>query len=106
MPKGDALSDEELLRANDWINEKAVSPTDACPVCGSPKNSVFPALTQVRVADVPSPGLLPMVMTICRNCGFVRFFSAVVMGLMEGNWPNKDSLRAEEAEGDDASTAT
>jgi len=62
-----------------FINRKAADPNDKCVVCGSPLNHVLP--TEYSVVVQPDEGavasglLMPLYVTACRNCGFVRLFS-------------------------------
>ena len=71
------------------INSKAVLPDDACQVCGSPNNTVQGQVYHLPVA--PADGALvsgqamPVAVTICYNCGFVRLFSVnIVKQLLDG----------------------
>lgn len=88
MPGPDGkLSPAEHMMCVNWINEKAASPNDACAVCGSPDNSVGLDIFQVRAGPAPRTAgqgvpYIPSVITSCNNCGFIRFFNALVLGLI------------------------
>lgn len=107
----DELTEDEVSKAIAWINEKATSPIDACPVCGSRHNTVLNAMGRLGFSDVSSPGTMPLVVTLCYTCGFVRLFNAILLGLRPSDDPEAvAAIYAEIAEQDgkeasDASTA-
>jgi hypothetical protein len=73
----------------DHINEKSVAPNDECPVCGSPDNTVMsePYQLSIRAKEgaIASGRFMPVITTVCRNCGFVRMFNEIVLRhLIEG----------------------
>lgn len=82
-PKVAELSEEFRNEVTQHINRKAVSPNDACPVCGSHFNVVDENVLQVPTRMVPdtifSSSFVPVVTTVCLNCGFVRMFSENVI---------------------------
>lgn len=74
------LSPSDGKRISDHINERATSSDDECVVCGSPVNIVSEMEMSVLVQSIENnpinSGLaLPVYVTICNNCGFVRMFS-------------------------------
>lgn len=77
------LGQEHSNKVVDFINRKAVSPNDACPVCGSPKNTV--AHTAYKIEAQPAEGVpfsgvqMPLFATVCFDCGFVRLFSELIV---------------------------
>jgi hypothetical protein len=82
IPSGIKLTPEQILTVVDLINRKAMSPNDACPVCGSPKNVVLDDVYRVSVSsETLSVGgqFQPLISTVCGNCGFVRFFNRIVV---------------------------
>lgn len=87
-PFADHLTDEEIDKAIDWINRHATSPTDACSVCGSPHNSVLSGLARLDFRNVEPPGTMPLVVALCYNCGFVRVFNAILLGLRPSDDPD------------------
>jgi hypothetical protein len=78
-PTERGLTDDLRNEITHFINQKAVSPTDACPVCGHHFNLVGEDSYQVQVRMEPdtvfSTSFMPLFTTVCFNCGFVRFFS-------------------------------
>jgi len=85
------LTREELARATDWINQKAVKPNDGCQICDSPHSEVQPGFAPLPGGVSPFGDgmgwLHPCIVTICQNCGFMRYFNAVVMGFLPGYQP-------------------
>lgn len=73
------LSQEYSERITEFINERAVAPNDECPVCGHFFNIVAPTPYTLTVQEaegaVSSGREMPMLATVCHNCGFVRLFS-------------------------------
>ena len=65
------------------INRKAVAPNDACPVCGSPLNMVadlgFKIAAKEAHGAVEGGREMPLLATVCRDCGFTRFFNRIVV---------------------------
>lgn len=83
----DVMTVEEVTRCISWINEKAISENDACVVCGSPDNVVIDQI--FRIASIPhttsKQGIqryAPSIATVCRRCGFTRFFNAYALGIL------------------------
>lgn len=93
-------------RVSDLINEKAVSPNDACPVCGSPNNTVTPDEYSVSVTAsegaVSSGRAMPVMATVCTNCGFVRFFSAIMLRELLGIVEPSQTIEPTSEGGDNA----
>lgn len=82
VPTSVKLTPEGVAAAIDHINRKAVSPNDACPVCGSPNNTVLEEIYQLSVAStIPMVGgqHQPLISTVCNSCGFVRFFNRIIV---------------------------
>ena len=81
--EAEQLTPEYANEVTDHINRKATSPDDACPVCGHWYNMVTP--TPYRVTALPtedafgSGQIMPVLATVCHNCGFVRFFSRFIV---------------------------
>jgi hypothetical protein len=81
-PESVKLTTDEVGDIIDHINRKAISPIDACPVCGDPNNEVVSDLYRL---DVLYPGPMiggshqPLISTVCNNCGFVRVFNRLVV---------------------------
>lgn len=81
-PQRVVLSPVESVAIVDHINRKAVAKDDACPVCGSPANTVISDVYRLPVlTDSPAFGgaYQPIVTTVCNNCGFVRMFNRLVV---------------------------
>lgn len=76
------LTHEQNIRIVEHINRKAVSPDDACVVCGSRVNHVVESTYAVAtIRMVPSVGgtYMPLIATVCHDCGFVRFFNKIIV---------------------------
>jgi hypothetical protein len=81
------LSDEQLKHANEWFQTKLGPPI--CPECKAEGVSVIRMMHGVYSGSHTSEGvqiyhhdrLAPLVGLCCQNCGNIRYFSAVVMGL-------------------------
>lgn len=80
------LTPEELLQAKTWINEKAYRKGDPCQVCESPLSEIQSTLANVpggvSPIDLESGWIYPSVVTLCTNCGYTRYFNAIIMGLV------------------------
>lgn len=76
--------DQSYARAVvDHINKKAVSPNDACQVCGSHVTIVsdmpFKILVKEKEGAVDSGREMPLLATVCNNCGHARFFNRIIV---------------------------
>lgn len=88
MPDEDGkLSQDEFKRVQKYLAEKETKAE--CPSCGKGVWSV-----QTHIAMLPSTLRFgkaqiayPSVILICQTCAFMRFHSAVVMGLMKKEAP-------------------
>jgi len=99
------LGREHSNKVVEFINRKAVSPNDACPVCGSPKNTV--AHTAYKIEAQPAEGVpfsgvqMPLFATVCFDCGFVRLFSEMIVNhLIEQEEASKTTATVGGADGD------
>lgn len=75
------LTTDETNRYVDFLNRKALSPTDACPVCGHHLNLVNEYVFNIPTLGAPAPlgrRSMPVFATVCYNCSYVRFFSRLV----------------------------
>ena len=75
---GRSLTAEENSAVTDHINRKAAHPQDACSVCGSPLNLVAPSAYRLTVqadAEGRTNSMMPVYVTACLNCGYIRMFS-------------------------------
>ena len=67
----------------DHINRQSIAPDDACPVCGHWYNMV--TFTPYQITALPqseavsSGEVMPVLATVCHNCGFVRLFNRAVV---------------------------
>lgn len=81
-PENVVLTPEEASAFTDHINRKAISPTDACPVCGSAANFVVREVYRLPVATtqvVVGGEYQPLLTTVCHGCGFVRLFNKIIV---------------------------
>ena len=75
------LAKEQIKKLQDWMVAKGVS--DTCPSCGKNVWETGDIIGQIPYAK----GALtigvssPMVQMGCKNCGFVRLYSATLIGL-------------------------
>lgn len=79
-----SLTRDEAQQVADHINERALGgPSDPCQVCGKGESVVHHSLVGVDAGISFSAERIafPAVITICMNCGFIRQFSATVVGL-------------------------
>ena len=79
------LNNESLAAVREWLKTKATH-TAACPACGNAKADVGDiVLAPVYVAPgATTTGVtgVPMLQLLCDNCGYVRLFSAIKLGLV------------------------
>lgn len=77
------LSQEQNSRIVRYINEKAASENDACPVCDSPVNTVlqfvFVIDAEATSGSLASGRHMPLYTTMCHDCGYVRFFNKILV---------------------------
>lgn len=76
------LTEAEQAAVTDHVNRKAVSPNDACPVCGSPANAVIHSVFRLpTLTSQPVVGGMyqPVLSTACANCGFIRLFNKLIV---------------------------
>ena len=100
-PSNVVLTTEQLEEIVDHINRKSASPTDGCPVCGSPNNSVLDHIYQVSaLTTVPMFGGThqPLIATACYDCGFVRFFNRLFVDALIKDWKSDPSQPAPDGE--------
>ena len=81
------LDANQMKQFVDFLTEKAV--LAKCPACGgqnfSPQKNLVTTLDMSGPKSLDlSPGekpLIPMLSTVCDNCGYFFFFSSVVVGI-------------------------
>ncbi len=86
-------SKEDEDRINDWIQDKWRSQPQ-CPFCQDDHWEIGEEL----ISSIPfegsafkfGHGAYPVLTILCANCGYVASFSAVKMGLTNGNKSNAD----------------
>ena len=78
------LTPDQMDQLQSWMGEKDVDTT--CPACGNTKwvsgEFVAPPV-RARTGLSESPPQVPMVQLTCTNCGYIRLFSAVKVGLLD-----------------------
>lgn len=77
------LTQEQNNRIVRYINERAASENDECPVCQSPVNTVTPLTFVMDVEPIDgalaSGRNMPLYVTMCHNCGFTRLFNRLLV---------------------------
>ncbi len=77
------LSDEEVTEVANAINQRAKDPSDPCPNCGKVPSEVVNRIGVATFGVYPGQAAagLPVVSTVCTQCGFYRQFAAMELGL-------------------------
>ena len=77
------ISPEKDVELVHYLNGKATSENDACMVCGSWKNTItqmtFSLDAQPEEGAIASGQQMPLYVTQCHNCGFVRSFNSIIV---------------------------
>lgn len=83
------LTPEQQERVTKWLREKLGM--RSCPSCGQLQGFTMGAMVAAPIVKATEEGMtldtensVPLVPLACRNCGNVRLFSAIVMGLIPG----------------------
>jgi Zn ribbon nucleic-acid-binding protein len=81
------LTPEQQETVTKWLREKLGM--RSCPSCGQLQGFMIGAMIAAPIVKMTSEGMavdmensVPLVPLACRNCGHVRLFSAVFMGLI------------------------
>jgi hypothetical protein len=82
----DALTPEQIGKVQDWFRSKWTKEL-ACPVSGDTKWIVAERLVCAPLYTKEGTFLVsdvsyPMVMVVCSGCGYARFFSAAMIGIV------------------------
>ena len=79
------LDDEQRLKLAKWFSLKKVTPI--CPSCGHNNwqtGDIVTGMPTMKGGGIVVGGpSIPMVQVICTNCGYVRLYAAVPLGLTE-----------------------
>jgi predicted nucleic-acid-binding Zn-ribbon protein len=76
------LTPAEIQKIENWVTSKKLNPT--CPSCGE---KTWTPLDIISANTVTAKGTtigaksIPMVQIACSNCGFIKLYAAVPMGL-------------------------
>lgn len=86
----------EQQRALDWINQKWKD--KICPICGDMHWTIMSVmeLRQYENGSIILGGnsvTLPVVPVICNNCGYTRFFNAMMIGALKQDEPHGDDSK-------------
>ena len=76
------LTPAQIQKVENWLTSKKLNPT--CPSCGERKWApldIISANTVTAKGTTIGGNSIPMVQIVCSNCGFVKLFAAVPMGL-------------------------
>jgi hypothetical protein len=96
-PSG-ALTDEERTRVAALINEKAQVEGDPCQHCGSRDTRVGEGMVGLPVAGIGGSNLGSMQLVlpvVCHNCGLVRYFHGMALGLVAVPAPEEPEAASE-----------
>lgn len=89
-PEAKIISKEFGMDVVMHINRLATAENDACSVCGSRDNNVQGAelflSVSPQIAGRPSPQFMPLLSTVCNNCGYVRLFSRLTVERLIQAW--------------------
>lgn len=70
------------------VNSKFPRP-GPCPVCNTIKWSINDEIFEIPPYIINSPGIgspiFPVVALVCQTCGYTRFLSAVIAGVVDAN---------------------
>jgi len=70
------LDPQQRQTALDWLRDRV--PINPCLICGAPEFS----LGEIVNLATTGSGAVPCLTVTCKECGNVRLFSAVLMGLV------------------------
>ena len=76
------LTPAEIQKIENWVTSKKLNPT--CPSCGEKKWTpldIISANTITAKGTTIGEKSIPMVQIACSNCGFIKLYAAVPMGL-------------------------
>jgi predicted nucleic-acid-binding Zn-ribbon protein len=76
------LTPAQVQKLENWLTSKKLNPT--CPSCGGRKWApvdIISANTVTAKGTAIGGNTVPMVQMVCSNCGFVKLYAAVPMGL-------------------------
>ncbi len=93
------LTNEEQAQTRRWLEEKgAMLP---CPACGNQDWSVGEhlAIAPAYAPGVLKPGGYPLVLLLCTRCTFMRWHSAMMVGLVPIPNAGADKTSGTKAEG-------
>jgi len=79
-----AANDTDLAKVQAWINEKAVRKT--CPLCEHNHWSASKIVELRQFFGGPlaeTGGVVPTVLVVCQNCGYMMLLNAGIIGLLE-----------------------
>jgi hypothetical protein len=89
------LTTEDYARVNTWLTSFGKTPF-ICPICGGDTWSIGPHLMQPvtlgKDLALQFAGIgYPMVALVSQRCGYLLFFSAVVVGIVAAQQPPEPS---------------
>lgn len=94
------LTPEQQERVTKWLREKLGM--RSCPSCGQLQGFSIGAIVAAPIVKATDEGMaidtensVPLVPLACRNCGYVRLFSAIVMGLIPEGERMKTNVRVD-----------
>jgi ribosomal protein S27AE len=77
----------------EWLREKWPTATQACPICGV----IQWTITDVQQLTEFTPGMvrigggpvIPIIGVMCGNCGYMRWFNALLSGAVKPQHPSQ-----------------
>ena len=97
LKEDEKLTTADIEKAKAWLIEH--SATEACPFCRNTRWSIIDTLAfapQFTKKGVSLGSGIPCVAVHCPQCAFIRFHSAILMGIIE---PNKTAEQKEAKSG-------
>ena len=83
-----SLQQAEHTQIMDWLNSHmAVLNCDGCLEISWEISDVIWGVTPDNLSYTVSPEADPMIQLVCTHCGFIRLFSAKILGIPEGSSP-------------------
>jgi predicted RNA-binding Zn-ribbon protein involved in translation (DUF1610 family) len=76
------LTPAQFQKIENWLTSKKLNPN--CPSCGEKKWTpldIISANTVTAKGTTTGETSIPMVQLACSNCGFIKLYAAVPMGL-------------------------
>ncbi len=86
-----SLDPDQLQKVHEWLQKKCA--LMVCPCCNSTSWGVGELGTMLPIQDnniLFGGKCTPALPILCQNCGFIRLFSAIMIGLIPGDQANSE----------------